>query len=112
MAITDTAIRNAVKRAGELRPAAFKLCEGFWACPSHSQPGRGYMIEVRAGHVHCECEGFERGGVCYHSAYVAIEEGLMPHRFLVEPSVDSREAGPMAESPRRGRRNLYGTAAI
>ncbi len=104
----EQAIRNAVKRAGELRPAAFKLCEGFWACPSHSQPGRGYMLEVQDGRVSCECQGFERMGCCYHAAYVSIEEGLMPHRFLVEPVQDSREAAPIRQG-RRGRRDLYGT---
>ncbi len=81
---TDKAIRNAVHKAGEVRPAAFKLCEGFWACPSKTSPGTGYMIEVYERRVSCECEGFKRQGVCYHSAYVAIEEGLMPVRFLLD----------------------------
>ncbi len=81
---TDRAIRNAVDKAGEVRPAAFKLCDGFWACPSKSTPGTGYMVEVFEGKVSCECEGYKRQGVCYHVAFVSIEEGLMPLRFLLD----------------------------
>ncbi len=80
---TDRAIRNAVHKALEVQPQLLKLCDGFHVAPSKSTPGKGYMVTEQDGHVHCECTGFERTGACYHAAALAIELGLMPHKYLV-----------------------------
>lgn len=68
-----------------------ELCEGFWAVPSLSEPGRGYMLEVGDGRVSCECRGFERFGVCYHAAALALQLDLIPARFLGTNHSSERE---------------------
>lgn len=105
MAAQERDIRMAVRRAGELGPVAFKLCEGFWAVESHTEPGTGYMVEVVDGKCSCECEGFARRGVCTHSAAVAVEEGLVPRRILV----GEQEPTPLRTGGLHGRRTLYGS---
>ncbi len=109
--VRDTDVASAVRRAGELRPVAFKLCEGFWAVQSNTEPGKGYMVEVHGGKCHCECDGFAYRGVCVHSATVAIEEGIMPRRFLVEEVREVEPTPLRAPAGLHGRRSLYGEGA-
>ncbi len=113
----DEHIRAAVKRVAELDPRPFKLCRGFWAAASQSRPGHGYMLEVAEGKVRCECPAYEYRGVCAHSCYVAIEEGLLPLRFLLDdvditPVVREVEPTPLrVPAGLHGRRSLYGEGA-
>ena len=92
-------LRRAIARAQALKHPGFKLCEGYWACPSQSSPKTGYMVEVFEGKVSCECKGFERTGCCYHAAHVALEEGLIPERFLPHQPGPEPDPAPAAINP-------------
>ncbi len=104
---TEKAVRNAVDKALAVQPQLLKLCDGFHVAASRSNPGRGYMVTEQGGQVHCECQGFERTGACYHAAALAIELGLIPHRFLVpEPAPQARDTALLREAP-KGRAALW-----
>ncbi len=90
---------------------------------SDSKPGVQYRVDVEAGTCSCPsrrpCKHLQ---TARQFRNLELQMQTMLHFVTpmvsreaaqaVAPAVDSREAGPMAESPRRGRRNLYGTAAI
>lgn len=105
--VRDTDIRAAVRKAATLDPRPFQVCPGFWAAASQSKPGHGYLLEIAEGHVRCECAGFEHRGCCAHAAFVAVELGLMPSRFLLD-QVREVEPAPVRVGGLHGRRSLYG----
>ncbi len=105
--IRESTVRNAVDKALKVQPQLLELCEGFHVAPSASHPGRGYMLEVVDGKVSCECEGYERMGCCYHAAALAIQLGLMPHRYLVpEASPLASDTAVLRQAP-KGRTALW-----
>ncbi len=108
----EQAIRNAISKAQKAQPAVIRLGVEWFAVASASKPGTGYMVHLYTdGGTTCSCRAAEQGTYCFHRAAVGLQLGTIPARFLEQPAVDSREAAPMAEPPRRGRRNLYGSAA-
>ena len=112
-------LRRAIARAQALKHPGFKLCEGYWAVPSQSRPLTGYMVEVFEGRVSCECVGFagdpERDipgrGICTHAAWVALQENLIPERFVPQPEPEQHESAPIITFAPRGRLSLYGDAS-
>ncbi len=108
----EQGIRNAVAKAQRTKPTVLKLGTEFYAVASTSRQGEAYIVRLYTdGGTACGCRAAEQGNYCVHRAAVGLQLGTIPARFLEQPAVDSREAAPMAEPPRRGRRSLYGTAA-
>ncbi len=81
MAAKPSNIISAVDKARRVQPlveARANRPGDFWVAGSTE----AYLVEVRDGRVACtgswkgECRGFERHGVCYHAAAVALQLGL------------------------------------
>ena len=121
-----SSIVNAVRKAQKVRPPVYRLKDGS-RIVAGSVPGQAYLVRVAEGGVACECQGFERAGVCYHAATVAMGEGLLDPWALLEavakqgqesqpepesqPERPAREAATPGNSPYQrsgGRKALYG----
>ncbi len=81
MAARPSTILHAIDRARERQPLVEPRANrpgDFWVAGSTE----AYLVEVRDGRVACtgswkgECKGFKHNGCCYHSAAVALQEGL------------------------------------
>ncbi len=83
---------------------------------SDTQPGVHYRVDLEQQTCSCparkRCKHLEAANR-YHNAEVLIDtcrHFITP--LVPAPAVDSREASPMAEPPRRGRRDLYGSTPL
>jgi hypothetical protein len=119
MALTVNSLGNAIRKAQRLQPAVYRLKGDGLRIVASSNPGQAYSVRVSEGKVSCECQGFERVGVCYHAAAVAISEGLLdPDGFLEavaapqpepqQPERPAHETAVLRTPAGRGRLALYG----
>ncbi len=103
--IKASTVRRAIHKAREQAPAIYAIGDGYYALPSATRPGAGYLVEVGAdGYTHCECEGSQRAGYCWHRAAVGLLIGTIPSRFLdvagveLDPWPAPAEAAPTRAS--------------
>ncbi len=83
MTVKATTIRNAVLKAQEIRPVILQVAPTTYAIESHSRPGTGHLLQVDAtGCICCPCEGFVRGGFCWHKAALGIHIGTIPQDWV------------------------------
>ena len=105
MAVTAESVARAIRKAQRVQPTVLAL-SGEMYCVASSKPGQGYLVMTDGVTVTCTCVGFEHFSVCYHSAAVLLETGMID-----PPAEDFDIRREMVVTPARRRSEIFEEAA-
>ncbi len=83
MTVKATTLRAAIQKAQKLQPVILQVAPTTYAIESHSRPGTGHLLQIDPTCcISCPCEGFVRGGFCWHKAALGIHIGTIPQDWV------------------------------
>ncbi len=103
-----TSLEKSLNKAMALGTVAHKTGPRTYTVAA-SKGGTTYVVTVRGCEYTCNCTAGQQGRTCYHAA--AAMMARMSERLEQAAAVDNREAAPLAQPARSGKRDLYGAAA-